>query len=60
MQAVFGGSPNVLTLQSTPLFKEGCWGRYNDEVEEHPGELSRGCLALAYDVLNSGINEIFN
>ena len=64
---VEGWPPNALSLQLTLPSKEGCWGSSDDEVEAYPGGPAledtawvRGCLALACDLVNTGINEIFN
>lgn len=62
---VVGRSPNVLSLQLTPLFKGDSEGSSDDETEPLPEELTleedvwaRSCLALAYDLTNTGVNEI--
>ena len=64
---VVGRPQNSVLQQLTPLSKEGFGGSFDNEAEALPEELAleeaawaRSCLALAYDLTNTGVNEIFN
>ena len=64
---VEGQPPNSISLQMTPSSEENCWGSSDDEAETHPRGLglekvapARECLALACNLVNTGINETFN